>query len=307
MKALLTFLTIIVLTVTGFATEYTVSYQINVTDPCTGNIYTLQSQSGSFMTGSSFTIGATTLPASLANWQNLYDALVGSEFGIDSGALNENITIGINLLDFNCAIQNQYNNPDLFMFLGISVITESGQITPINEFFHFNPGKYAYLKIPRSNALNALFAALNLSYNNIAFGYYVAGLYTSAGLEFSVTPTHVNLYLSHFSKFGGGRGSIVSVEEELISGVPTGFDLSQNYPNPFNPTTKIKYSVTENGIVSLRVYNINGEEVTNLVDTYKTPGVYEVTFNAASLPSGVYFYRLTQNNKTITKKMSLIK
>ncbi len=307
MKTLFTLLTIMIMTVSVFATEYTVSYQINVTDPCTGNIYTLQSQSGSFMTGTSFTVGATTLPANLANWQNLYDALVGSEFGIESGALNENITIGINLLDFNCAVQNQYLNPDLFMFLGISVITESGQVTPINEFFHFNPGKRAYIKIPRSNALNALFATLNLSYNNIAFGYYVAGLYTSAGLSFEVTATHVNLYLTHFSKFGGGRGSIVSVEEELISGVPTGFDLSQNYPNPFNPTTKIKYSITENGIVSLRVYNINGEEVTNLVDTYKTPGVYEVTFNAASLPSGVYFYRLTQNNKTITKKMSLIK
>ncbi|HPN39298.1 MAG TPA: T9SS type A sorting domain-containing protein [Melioribacteraceae bacterium] len=307
MKRLFTFVLTFFFSVAVFATEYSVTYQINVTNPCNGNVYTIQSQTGSFMTGSSFTVGAATLPTDLANWQSLYDALVGSEFGIDAGALNENITIGINLMDFNCAVNGQYNNPDLFMFLGISVVTDGGVITPINEFFHFNPGKYAYIKIPRSNALNALFTALNLSYTNIAFGYYVAGLYTSAGLHFELTPTHVNLYLSHFSKFGGGRGSIVSVEEENIAGLPQSFDLSQNYPNPFNPTTKIRYSITESGIVSLRVYSVNGEEITNLVDTYKTPGIYEVTFNAENLPSGVYVYKLTQNNKSLSKKMSLIK
>ncbi|MFH0733539.1 MAG: T9SS type A sorting domain-containing protein [bacterium] len=307
MKKYLTIFFIAFFAISLSATEYTVNYQINVHNPCTGTVYTIQSETGAFLTGSSFTIDAATLPAEVANWQSLYDALVGAEFGIDAGALNENITIYINLMDFNCTVNGQYNNPDLFMFMGITVITESGAVTPINEFFHFNQGKFAYFKMPRSAALNNLFTLLNLSFDNITFGYYVAGLFLSNGLNFEVTPTHVNLYLSHFSKFGGGRGSIVDVKEETIASVPTSFDLLQNYPNPFNPTTKIQYSVTQTGLVSLKVYNITGQEVTTLVSSYKNAGVYEVTFNAASLPSGVYVYELKQNNMSISKKMSLIK
>ncbi len=307
MKKYLTIFFVVFFAMSTFATEHTVSYQISVQNPVTLTYYTLASETGVFTTGSSFTIGAATLPSDLANYQNLYNALVGAEFGIDAGALNENITIGINLVNFNPAIPGQYNNPDLFMFLGVTVITESGVITPINEFFYFNQGKYAYLKMPRSAALDNLFTLLNLAYDNITFGYYVAGLFLSNGLNFEVTPTHVNLYLSHFSKFGGGRGSIVDVKEETVAGVPTGFDLLQNYPNPFNPTTKIQYSLTETGLVTLKVYNINGQEVTTLVSSYKNAGVYEVSFNAASLPSGVYVYELKQNNMSISKKMSLIK
>jgi len=307
MKKLLTILFLSLFAVNLFATEYSVNYQINMHNPCNGNIFTIESQTGAFQTGSSFTLSAATLPSELTNWQSLYDALVGTEFGIDSGALNENITIYLNLMDFNCSVNGQYNNPDLFMFIGITVITESGVVTPINEFFHFNQGKYAYFKMPRSVNLNNLFATLNLVYDNLAFGYYVGGLFLSNGLSFEVTPTHVNLYLSHFSKFGGGRRNIVSVEEEIITGVPSSFDLFQNYPNPFNPTTNIRYSVVESGLVSLKVYNVTGQEVTTLVSSYKDAGIYEVSFNASTLPSGVYVYELKQNNNIITKKMSLIK
>ena len=91
------------------------------------------------------------------------------------------------------------------------------------------------------------------------------------------------------------------------STIPDAFVLEQNFPNPFNPTTKIHYSVAKNANVKLKVYNILGAEVVTLVNKYQAPGDYEVSFNAADLSSGVYFYQLISDNQTITRKMMLLK
>lgn len=87
------------------------------------------------------------------------------------------------------------------------------------------------------------------------------------------------------------------------------YTLSQNYPNPFNPATNIKYSIPVNGFVTLKVYNILGNEVASLVNANQIAGEYSVDFNTSSLnlASGVYFYKLTTDNFTDVKKMSLIK
>jgi hypothetical protein len=85
------------------------------------------------------------------------------------------------------------------------------------------------------------------------------------------------------------------------------FKLYQNYPNPFNPTTTIQYSIPEAGIVSLKVFNILGEEINTLVDNYKEVGNYKVSFDGGALSSGIYFYRLTNGNFIQTNKMVLIK
>jgi hypothetical protein len=89
--------------------------------------------------------------------------------------------------------------------------------------------------------------------------------------------------------------------------VPGLFVLLQNYPNPFNPSTNIKYNIPESEIVKLAVYNTLGEEVAVLVDGLVEAGFYEVTFDASSLPSGAYFYRLESGNKVEVKKMLLMK
>ena len=85
------------------------------------------------------------------------------------------------------------------------------------------------------------------------------------------------------------------------------YQLFQNYPNPFNPSTKIKYSVPESGFVKLSVYNLVGEEVSVLVNEKVDAGIYEVTFSAANLPSGTYFYRLQAGNTVKLKKIVLLK
>jgi hypothetical protein len=89
--------------------------------------------------------------------------------------------------------------------------------------------------------------------------------------------------------------------------IPDELKLEQNYPNPFNPTTNIKYQITNNGFVLVKVFDILGKEITTLVNEKQTPGTYEVSFNGSNLPSGIYFYRLTTEGFSDTKKMILIK
>jgi len=87
----------------------------------------------------------------------------------------------------------------------------------------------------------------------------------------------------------------------------TSYDLSQNYPNPFNPATIIRYQIPKAGNVTLKIYDILGSEVAALVNEVKSEGRYEVNFDASTLASGVYLYRLQVNDFVSTKKMILIK
>ncbi|MFO7524292.1 MAG: T9SS type A sorting domain-containing protein [Ignavibacteriaceae bacterium] len=99
---------------------------------------------------------------------------------------------------------------------------------------------------------------------------------------------------------------------EVEIGLPTRFVLEQNYPNPFNPSTKIEYNIPNAAtgqtlFVTLKVYDVIGNEVTILVDEYKTAGIYEVEFDASQLSSGIYFYKLSAGSFISTKKMILMK
>jgi photosystem II stability/assembly factor-like uncharacterized protein len=91
------------------------------------------------------------------------------------------------------------------------------------------------------------------------------------------------------------------------SNVPDKFYLKQNFPNPFNPTTKISFGIVKSGYVNLKVFDALGREVTNLVSENLKTGNYEVTFRGDNLSSGMYFYKLSVNDFTETKKMLLIK
>ncbi len=104
-----------------------------------------------------------------------------------------------------------------------------------------------------------------------------------------------------------GNFEYFNLSSEVNIGIPTKFALSQNYPNPFNPSTKINYDVPSDGLVTLKIFDMAGKEVASLVSEFKTAGYYTLQFNAANLPSGVYFYTLSSNNFISTKKMTLVK
>jgi hypothetical protein len=103
---------------------------------------------------------------------------------------------------------------------------------------------------------------------------------------------------------------VTSVEEE--ENIINDFRLEQNYPNPFNPTTKIRYSIPSNVTsemlnVTLKVYDVLGNEIATLVNEYKPAGTYEVEFDASKLVSGAYFYQLKTDNFVATKKLLLLR
>jgi hypothetical protein len=102
-------------------------------------------------------------------------------------------------------------------------------------------------------------------------------------------------------------GDFITSVERLDDLTPSQFELEQNYPNPFNPSTKIRFTIPEAGLVTLKIYNLLGEEVATLLNEEQTTGVYEVTFDAARLSSGVYFYTMTSGNFVASKKMILLK
>ena len=101
-------------------------------------------------------------------------------------------------------------------------------------------------------------------------------------------------------------GSTTSVNESQ-GAVPMVYELNQNYPNPFNPATRIGFSIPESGHVTLKVYNLVGREVEILMNEFKNAGVYEVIFDAAELPTGVYMYSISVGNYTSVRKMILAK
>ncbi len=89
--------------------------------------------------------------------------------------------------------------------------------------------------------------------------------------------------------------------------LPTKFSLEQNYPNPFNPSTSIQYALSKRQFVTLKVYDVLGNEIVTLVNEHKPAGIYEVNFYATRLSSGIYFYRLKAGKFIQTKKMLIIK
>jgi photosystem II stability/assembly factor-like uncharacterized protein len=140
---------------------------------------------------------------------------------------------------------------------------------------------------------------------------------------YDVTSNHINMgmYMTKGDTtnvfIAGYGGTIHEYPNFLVKGpdailnennnLPNGFGLSQNFPNPFNPNTLIKYSIPQDGLVKLYVYNLLGQKVAELVNQNMRTGNYEVNFNASKLSSGVYFYKLEMDKFTAIKKMMVLK
>ncbi len=157
--------------------------------------------------------------------------------------------------------------------------------------------KYAFV----AGAIEKLVISLD---NNSVIETFTAGgtniTTNSNGSEFYVTDSY--------------NGTVRVYKEQIPNGVksgknylPSDYQLSQNYPNPFNPNTTIKYAIPKAGLVTIKVYNILGNEIATLVNEEKRPGEYSVIFNGLNLSSGIYFYRITSGKFTETKKLILMK
>jgi hypothetical protein len=138
--------------------------------------------------------------------------------------------------------------------------------------------------------------------NDWAFGVDETsdGGFAIAGYSNSFGQNDYDIYLIKLGQF-------TSIGDEDESTTPHEFALAQNYPNPFNPSTTISWQLPVSGLVSLSVYNVTGQKVTVLVNEIQKAGYHSLEFNASSLPSGLYFYRLRAGNLDKMKKMVLMK
>ena len=163
---------------------------------------------------------------------------------------------------------------------------------------------------PNETCMNAIDDMLSYVHDNS--DVYMAWVWWAAG------PWWGNSYFLSIEPYGNGedKPQMAVLEEYLDADVVTDLEnedlpnqitLAQNYPNPFNPTTTISYSVPENTQVSLKVFNMLGQQVTELVNTRQSAGAYSVTLDASEFPSGMYIYRLNTGNQTLTRKMLLVK
>ena len=132
---------------------------------------------------------------------------------------------------------------------------------------------------------------------------YNAGLQSLYGFILAQAPNGGNYATSGDGVFKSTGTTDVGNDGTAVNN----FQLEQNYPNPFNPSTKISYNLPDQQHVSLKVYDVLGNEVTILVNEVKSAGSHSIDFNASQLGSGVYFYKLQAGNFSETKSMILIK
>jgi photosystem II stability/assembly factor-like uncharacterized protein len=143
--------------------------------------------------------------------------------------------------------------------------------------------------------------------NGISFSSYSDGLGVNASAKwFTATDSFLIAGTDYNGVWRRIRPELVGVASQQNE-VPREYQLEQNYPNPFNPTTKINYSIPRTGFISLKIYDMLGREVAVLVNEFKQPGKYSLTWDAGGTASGIYFYKITSEQFTSIKKMVLMK
>ncbi len=141
--------------------------------------------------------------------------------------------------------------------------------------------------------------------DEVAVFYQMPDFYTetyppATGYEDYMNRVYVGIYSND-----AGSGGTVAVDNDNIG--PSKFSLEQNYPNPFNPKTQIKFNLNNSGYVALDLFDIRGAKIQSLINEHHEAGSHEFTLDGSSLASGVYFYSLTVNGNTKTRKLALMK
>lgn len=256
--------------------------------------------------GETYTIKNTVITdPRFVNAQPFIDAVAGSKFLIEDGALNENITIDWFFWNIDCSNGAfiTFGGNNLF-FNGYYVVNNSP-----NQY-NFANGKVARFTIPKSAKFDTLLINNGINPDSQLVFMFANGLSgDTLGLHSYETDTSVVFEAAHFSQILGGDKNLYSIlsTDEETSAIPKEYSLKQNYPNPFNPSTTIQYGLPERSFVEIKVFNILGKEVASLVNSTQDAGVHNVNFDASKLTSGIYLYKLITSKYSEFKKMILVK
>ena len=219
-----------------------------------------------------------------------------------SGSANDYATIKYNSAGVQLWIA-RYNGPsNLDDYAKSIAIDGSGNVYVTGKSIGSGPiNDYATIKY-NSSGVQQWVARYNGPGNNIDVAYAIA-------LDGSG-----NVYVTGNSTGSGTLNDYATIKysqsigiRQISSTIPEQFNLSQNYPNPFNPTTNIEFSLPQKSFVTLKVFDITGKEIAELVNENLSAGTFRYEFNAENIPSGLYFYKLETEKFSETKKMIVIK
>jgi len=258
--------------------------------------------------GQVYNIKQTTITdARFLKAQPIVDAVAGSKFIIEEGALTENITIDWFFWNIDCSngVFINFSGKNLFFNGYFLVNSDTAQ-------FNFANGKVARLTIPKSQKFDSLLTQNGINSDSQLVFMFQKGstVGDTLGIRSIDTDSTIVFETTHFSQILGGDRSLFSVLQDVESNystIPNEFILKQNYPNPFNPSTVIEFGLPSRSSVELKVYNILGKEVATLVNETKEAGMHKVSFDASKFTSGVYLYKLKTDKHSEFKKMIYIK
>jgi hypothetical protein len=201
-----------------------------------------------------------------------------------------NLTISINSSDETVLTWTANNEPDVRII--------NGKYKIYRAETDYNGNLLPYQLVATINAVNGSLA-VNSWIDGDALKSTVRKLY------YKITAVDINQHESLFSNIVWRFGRLGKTTSQNISNYE--YQLFDNYPNPFNPSTKISYSIKEEGLVTLKVYDALGKEIATLINENKPAGNYEAEFDASQLPSGMYIYKLQAGSFISSKKMLLLK
>lgn len=255
---------------------------------------------------------AQFLNNSFEEWDST--CIIGSFTPVD-WAISGDVTRNLNAYEGNYAVHLQVSeisgnleSPELITNQCGTFVTSH----PITERFEKVKGYYKFS--PQSNDL--LFIGVSMlasdGISQIGVGFKIIGQQTSQWTEFVVdiiysepdVPSYITtrvLITDFQNNIPGHLGSMADVdlfslenptEVKTFDDNSLNYELFYNFPNPFNPSTKIKYTITKLSKVQIKIFDALGSEIETLINKEKPAGAYEITWNAANLPSGVYFYQL---------------
>ena len=212
------------------------------------------------------------------------------------------------------ALSVNNNHPNIFVDSSKTLLTDDYHLKGIESIFPNNQGTAIY---KFETFFDSISSQGKLKGTPVGVEY-LGSNYKSLVLSFPLYYMNFNDAKALIESILTGSFNEVTKAVDQQEGTnPVAYNLSQNYPNPFNPTTKISFTIPNSdspllggargGLVTLKVYDILGNEVKTLVNKEKEAGYHSIEFDGRNLPSGVYFYQLTTGNFIETKKMLLLK
>jgi len=207
---------------------------------------------------------------------------------------------------------------------GFDLLSSTGQTKSYiyKTLYNLAPNNEYTWQLTTAQYASKLSSALsNIRSTVAANGYYCLLLhdpFIRQGYENGLVIRWTGELLDSLNAYYGGRIKYVTLQEAFMhfnlptivqetGTVPSGFSLSQNYPNPFNPSTTIEFSLPQRERVTLRVFNVMGEEAARVAEGTMEEGRHSFVFDAKGLASGIYFYRLETGRSIISRKMVIVK